>query len=161
VESVGWLLSSSAGSDFDEGLRRLITAATTPPDLALLITGNGPGAYRRQGQVLLQAALDSKPIQARSAICAHPAGRPTSHPATDNASSHISRGNIAIVHNGIIETTRRLRLRSRAWDYSSLGHRTEVIDATAFIIIWRRRPIYDRGCARPWLNYQGAYRSRY
>src|ERR1700728_1258425 len=91
-----------------EGLRRLEYRGYDSAGIAVLENGR-VARQRTVGKVnVLQQALDAVPIAGHVGI-AHTRWATHGIPTTENAHPHVSRGGVAIVHNGIIENHEPLR----------------------------------------------------
>ena len=103
-----------------EGLRRLEYRGYDSAGVAVL----GDGAIervRRLGKVqMLQDALDESPVAGGTGI-SHTRWATHGVPNETNAHPHMSSGDIAIVHNGIIENYESLRedLKSKGYEFES------------------------------------------
>jgi glutamine---fructose-6-phosphate transaminase (isomerizing) len=124
---VGVVAERSALPILMEGLRRLEYRGYDSAGLAVLNHGH-MARLRSVGKVqALQDALDAKPLHGSIGI-AHTRWATHGVPTMENAHPHISKGGIAIVHNGIIENHEVLRA-----ELTGLGYRfdsetdTEVI----------------------------------
>ncbi len=110
-----------------EGLRRLEYRGYDSAGVAVH-SGNGITRVRRLGKVQeLQNALDENPAKGGTGI-SHTRWATHGVPNETNAHPHMSGGNIAIVHNGIIENYEELRedLKSKGYEFTS-DTDTEVI----------------------------------
>jgi glutamine---fructose-6-phosphate transaminase (isomerizing) len=110
-----------------EGLRRLEYRGYDSAGIAVIEDGRVT-RLRTLGKVkILQDALDTAPMGGHVGI-AHTRWATHGVPATHNAHPHISRGGIAIVHNGIIENHEALRAELKGLGYSFTSETdTEVI----------------------------------
>jgi glutamine---fructose-6-phosphate transaminase (isomerizing) len=110
-----------------EGLRRLEYRGYDSAGLAVLDHGR-VARLRTVGKVrVLQDALDAAPIAGQVGI-AHTRWATHGVPTTHNAHPHLSRGGVAIVHNGIIENHESLRAELKGLGYTFTSETdTEVI----------------------------------
>ncbi len=111
-----------------EGLRRLEYRGYDSAGLALLDADGRLQRVRTAGKVeRLADALKATPVTGRTGI-AHTRWATHGVPSDNNAHPHVSRDEIAIVHNGIIENFEVLRDRQRELGYEfSSETDTEVI----------------------------------
>jgi glutamine---fructose-6-phosphate transaminase (isomerizing) len=103
-----------------EGLRRLEYRGYDSAGLAVR-DGNAINRVRRVGKVQeLQNALDEHPVRGTTGI-SHTRWATHGVPNESNAHPHMSSGDIAIVHNGIIENYEELRkdLKLRGYEFTS------------------------------------------
>jgi glucosamine--fructose-6-phosphate aminotransferase (isomerizing) len=124
---VGVVAERNAVPILMEGLRRLEYRGYDSAGLAVLDHGH-LARLRTVGKVnVLQLALDAEPVSGSIGI-AHTRWATHGVPTTENAHPHISRGNVAVVHNGIIENHETLRAQLRGLGYSFTSETdTEVI----------------------------------
>ncbi|NHI02054.1 glutamine--fructose-6-phosphate transaminase (isomerizing) [Oceanimonas sp. MB9] len=118
-----------------EGLRRLEYRGYDSAGVAI-IHDNQLGRVRRLGKVqALADALDEQPLAGGTGI-AHTRWATHGEPSERNAHPHVS-GNIAVVHNGIIENHEELReaLKEKGYVFES-DTDTEVI---AHLVHWHRQ----------------------
>ncbi|OXY80609.1 glutamine--fructose-6-phosphate transaminase (isomerizing) [Oceanimonas doudoroffii] len=118
-----------------EGLRRLEYRGYDSAGVAI-IHDNQLGRVRRLGKVqALADALDEQPLAGGTGI-AHTRWATHGEPSERNAHPHVS-GNIAVVHNGIIENHEELRevLKEKGYAFES-DTDTEVI---AHLVHWHRQ----------------------
>jgi glucosamine--fructose-6-phosphate aminotransferase (isomerizing) len=103
-----------------EGLRRLEYRGYDSAGLAV-IDESGINRTRRVGKVQeLQNALEENPVRGTTGI-SHTRWATHGVPNESNAHPHMSGGDIAIVHNGIIENYEELRddLKEKGYEFSS------------------------------------------
>jgi len=103
-----------------EGLRRLEYRGYDSAGIAV-IEDNIVTRVRRLGKVQeLQSALDAEPVRGGTGI-SHTRWATHGAPSEVNAHPHISRNDIAVVHNGIIENYEELRddLKRRGFEFES------------------------------------------
>ncbi len=82
-------------------------------------------------------------------------------PTTENAHPHISRGGVAIVHNGIIENHETLRAELKSLGYSFTSETDTEVIAHRIHHHWPRLRICWRPYARPWPNCKAPTRWRW
>jgi glucosamine--fructose-6-phosphate aminotransferase (isomerizing) len=103
-----------------EGLRRLEYRGYDSAGIAVM-EDDGVNRLRRMGKVQeLQKALDDKPLRGGTGI-SHTRWATHGAPSEVNAHPHMSRNDIAVVHNGIIENYLELRddLRLHGFTFES------------------------------------------
>ncbi|HET6629776.1 MAG TPA: glutamine--fructose-6-phosphate transaminase (isomerizing), partial [Woeseiaceae bacterium] len=103
-----------------EGLRRLEYRGYDSAGIAVM-NGEAVTRVRRLGKVQeLQNALDADPLKGFTGI-SHTRWATHGVPSENNAHPHMSRDDIAIVHNGIIENFEELRngLREKGYEFES------------------------------------------
>jgi glutamine---fructose-6-phosphate transaminase (isomerizing) len=124
---VGVVAERNAVPILMEGLRRLEYRGYDSAGLAVLDHGR-LARLRTVGKVkMLQDALDATPVSGAIGI-AHTRWATHGIPTTENAHPHVSSGNVAIVHNGIIENHETLRADLKKIGYSFTSETdTEVI----------------------------------
>ncbi len=118
-----------------EGLRRLEYRGYDSAGVAIVHDGQ-LGRVRRLGKVqALADALNEQPLAGGTGI-AHTRWATHGEPSERNAHPHVS-GNIAVVHNGIIENHEALReqLKAKGYEFAS-DTDTEVI---AHLVHWHRQ----------------------
>jgi glucosamine--fructose-6-phosphate aminotransferase (isomerizing) len=124
---VGVVAERSSVPILMEGLRRLEYRGYDSAGLAVLDHGR-LARLRTVGKVkALQDALDAAPVNGSIGI-AHTRWATHGVPTTENAHPHVSNGNVALVHNGIIENHESLRAQLKSLGYSFTSETdTEVI----------------------------------
>lgn len=111
-----------------EGLKRLEYRGYDSAGVAIISNENELLTAKRLGKVQeLTQALTQKPLTGGSGI-AHTRWATHGAPSEVNAHPHVSNGNIAVVHNGIIENHQELRIRLQGLGYEFISQTdTEVI----------------------------------
>ncbi|MGE8358562.1 glutamine--fructose-6-phosphate transaminase (isomerizing) [Pseudomonas sp.] len=100
-----------------EGLKRLEYRGYDSAGVALLTEQGGLDRRRRVGKVSeLEAALNAEPLAGRLGI-AHTRWATHGAPSERNAHPHFSGGDLAVVHNGIIENHEELREQLKGLGY--------------------------------------------
>ena len=110
-----------------QGLRRLEYRGYDSAGIAIA-TGDGITRLRRLGKVKeLQSALDNNPLSGHSGI-SHTRWATHGAPSELNAHPHMSKDDVVVVHNGIIENFEELRsdLKKHGYEFESETD-TEVI----------------------------------
>ncbi len=112
-----------------EGLKRLEYRGYDSAGLAVLLEGEQKIArIRRPGKIAaLAERLQAEPLRSQVGI-AHTRWATHGAPSESNAHPHIARGEVAVVHNGIVENYRELRKKQEASGYEFTSETdTEVI----------------------------------
>lgn len=111
-----------------EGLRRLEYRGYDSAGVATIDQHNQLASVKRLGKVQeLAQALHDSPLGGGTGI-AHTRWATHGSPSEVNAHPHLSSGNIAVVHNGIIENHQALRSQLQALGYAFISQTdTEVI----------------------------------
>ena len=139
-----------------EGLRRLEYRGYDSAGVAVE-TETGIEQLRRKGKVKeLQDALDANPLRGNCGI-SHTRWATHGVPSERNAHPHMSSGDVALVHNGIIENHEELRadLKKRGYDFLSETD-TEVIAHRVHMYLERGGDLPD-AVKRTVAELEGAY----
>ena len=111
-----------------EGLRRLEYRGYDSAGVAIISPQGELQRVRRLGKVQeLASALDAQPLAGGIGI-AHTRWATHGEPSEINAHPHVSNGDLAVVHNGIIENHEELRVKLQGLGYEFVSQTdTEVI----------------------------------
>lgn len=111
-----------------EGLRRLEYRGYDSAGVAIINAQGDLQRVRRLGKVQeLAAALEAQPLSGGTGI-AHTRWATHGEPSEINAHPHVSNGDLAVVHNGIIENHEELRVKLQGLGYEFVSQTdTEVI----------------------------------
>ena len=111
-----------------EGLRRLEYRGYDSAGVAIINAQGELQRVRRLGKVQeLAAALEAQPLSGGTGI-AHTRWATHGEPSEINAHPHVSNGDLAVVHNGIIENHEELRVKLQGLGYEFVSQTdTEVI----------------------------------
>ena len=100
-----------------EGLRRLEYRGYDSAGVAIINAQGELQRVRRLGKVQeLAAALEAQPLSGGTGI-AHTRWATHGEPSEINAHPHVSNGDLAVVHNGIIENHEELRVKLQGLGY--------------------------------------------
>jgi len=111
-----------------EGLRRLEYRGYDSAGVAIINAQGELQRVRRLGKVQeLASALEEQPLSGGTGI-AHTRWATHGEPSEINAHPHVSNGDLAVVHNGIIENHEELRVKLQGLGYEFVSQTdTEVI----------------------------------
>jgi glucosamine--fructose-6-phosphate aminotransferase (isomerizing) len=104
-----------------EGLKRLEYRGYDSAGMAIIDRGGNIGSHKCLGKVaVLDEATQQSPLQGSTGI-AHTRWATHGQPSKENAHPHISKDQIALVHNGIIENHEELRqqLTDQGYEFKS------------------------------------------
>jgi glucosamine--fructose-6-phosphate aminotransferase (isomerizing) len=100
-----------------EGLRRLEYRGYDSAGVAIINAQGELQRVRRLGKVQeLASALEEQPLSGGTGI-AHTRWATHGEPSEINAHPHVSNGDLAVVHNGIIENHEELRVKLQGLGY--------------------------------------------
>ena len=139
---VGYIGEKQAFPILIEGLKKLEYRGYDSAGVALVKDQGELNVYKTTGKVAnLETLVDGKDIEGHVGI-AHTRWATHGEPSVKNAHPHVSMdGNIAIVHNGIIENYQVLKqqLVDRGYMFNSTTD-TEVLGAYAIVVTEKKNP---------------------
>ncbi len=155
---VGYLGPREAAPILLEGLHRLEYRGYDSAGISILADGDGLATVKRPGKIAaLEAALGGSPPKGHCGI-AHTRWATHGAPTEANAHPHLSTaGDIALVHNGIIENAQELRE-----DLEALGYvfRSETDTEVVVHLVdeaFKKNETLEDAVAAALLQVEGAY----